>query len=125
MKGHGSFFYHYLLIQRWRPFFNPKEHCVRKVAMWVQILMLPKELYNKQYLIKVRNLLGNMMNIDENIFVNNKRKFARICVELDLRKELVPSFLVFGRKFKLDYERHHLVCFHRGKYGHKNYFLPK
>ena len=125
VKGHGSFFYHYLLIQRWRPFFNPKEHCVRKVAMWVQILMLPKELYNKQYLIKVRNLLGNMMNIDENIFVNNKRKFARICVELDLRKELVPSFLVFGRKFKLDYERHHLVCFHRGKYGHKNYFLPK
>ena len=65
--------------------------------MWVQILMLPKELYNKQYLIKVRNLLGNMMNIDENIFVNNKLKFARICVELDLRKELVPSFLLFGQ----------------------------
>lgn len=38
---------HYLLVQRWRPNFNPWNTNNQKcIALWIRILDLPAELYN-------------------------------------------------------------------------------
>lgn len=37
---------HYLIVQRWRPFFCINALVQRKVAIWVRIPKLPIELYN-------------------------------------------------------------------------------
>lgn len=60
-----------------------------------------------------------MLRVDHHTSIHSRGKFARICVELDLQRELVPSFTVFGREFKLEYEGLHLICFGCGKYGHR------
>lgn len=105
-------------------FFNSNEHQVRKIAAWVRIPELPVELYNPKFLWRVGSHIGTMLRIDDLTSLHSGGKFARICVELDLQRELVPSFTALGREFKFEYEGLHLICFGCGKYGHKRDVCP-
>lgn len=108
---------HYLLVQRWRPFFRPKDHTVNRIATWVCIPDLPVELCHDKFLWRVGSLIGTMLRVDHHTLIHSRGKFARICVELDLQRELVPSFTVLGVDFPLECEGLHLVCFDCCKYG--------
>nr|KYP34766.1 hypothetical protein KK1_044229 [Cajanus cajan] len=46
---------HYIVVQRWRPFFTIIEKHVRKIATWIRILKLPIKLYNDRFLWRVGN----------------------------------------------------------------------
>ncbi|KAL4307282.1 hypothetical protein AHAS_Ahas16G0262700 [Arachis hypogaea] len=46
MEGSWMIAGHYLIVQRWRPFFLESEKAVRKSAAWIRIPNLPIELYN-------------------------------------------------------------------------------
>ncbi|KAI9124524.1 hypothetical protein K1719_004446 [Acacia pycnantha] len=110
---------HYLLVQRWRPNFNPKKaDCQRRVAVWVRIPDLPLEFCTVESLGIIGNMIGKMIKIDRSTSIYDKGAFARICVEVDLHKPLLPAFTVFGEDKQLVYEGLHLVCFSCGKYGH-------
>ncbi|XP_057724138.1 uncharacterized protein LOC130940104 [Arachis stenosperma] len=110
---------HYLLVQRWRPLFIPQEVDIRKVAVWIRIPNLPAELYNKYFLWKVGKALGTMLKIDELTSIHSRGKFARVCVEIDLRKPVIPIFSTLGKEFKLEYEGLYQICFKCGRYGHR------
>lgn len=71
-------------LSHWRPFFNPSNHSVKKIATWVRNLDLLVELYNREFLLEVGDLLGTMLKIDESTTLQNHGKFAQIYVELDL-----------------------------------------
>ncbi|RYR66458.1 hypothetical protein Ahy_A03g012439 [Arachis hypogaea] len=60
-----------------------------------------------------------MLKVDELTSIHSRGKFACICVELDLRRQIVPSFTTLGKEFKLEYEGIYQICFKRGRYGHK------
>ncbi|KAI9108022.1 hypothetical protein K1719_020895 [Acacia pycnantha] len=110
---------HYLLVQRWRPNFNPsKADGQRRVALWVRILDLPLEFCTVESLGLIGNMIGRMIKIDRSTSIYDKGEFARICVEVDLHKPLLPAFTVFGEDKQLVYEGLHLVCFSCGRYGH-------
>lgn len=87
-------------------------------------LDLPCELCNDQFLWRVGALVGTMLRVDRNTSIHSSGKFVRICVEIDLQRELLPAFTVLGSKFKLEYEGLHLICFSYGKYGHKKEVCP-
>ena len=110
---------HYLLVQRWRPLFQPEWKAVQKMAVWVRIPDLPMELYNQKFLWRVGERIGTMLKVDELTSIHSRGKFARICVEMDLRKKLIPSFTALGRDFRVEYEGLHLICFGCGRYGHR------
>lgn len=107
------------MVQRWRPLFDTSDHKVQKLAVWVRIPNLPMELYNDHFLWRVGSMLGTMLRVDENTSVHSRGRFARLCIEVDLQRELVPSFTVLGKEFKVEYEGLHLICFCCGKYGHR------
>ncbi|KAK7243905.1 hypothetical protein RIF29_38718 [Crotalaria pallida] len=110
---------HYLIVQRWRPFFMSTEQTVRKIAVWVRLPNLPIELYNPRFLWKVGRKIGTMLKVDSLTSLHSRGKFARICVEIDLNKKLIPQVKVCGSVINLEYEGLHLICFNCGKYGHK------
>lgn len=56
---------HYLVVQRWRPFFKSSDHQVGKIAVWIRIPDLPVELFNSKFLWRVEAKLGTMLKIDE------------------------------------------------------------
>ncbi|KAJ1402474.1 hypothetical protein SESBI_28010 [Sesbania bispinosa] len=56
--------------------------------------------------------------------LTERAKFARLCIEVDLRKVLVSTFQLNGRIYKVEYEVLHLVCFHCGWYRHGKDVCP-
>lgn len=116
---------HYLLVQRCRPLFDTTDHKVQKLAVWVRIQNPPLELYNNHFLWRVGFLLGTMSRVDNHTSIHSRGKFARMCVEIDLQRELVPSFTALGKEFKIGYEGLHLIYFVCGKYEHRLNNCPK
>lgn len=49
---------HYLVVQRWRPKFDPFDDNFKKLTIKVYVLELPTEYYNKNLLWHVGMLLG-------------------------------------------------------------------
>lgn len=116
---------HYLLVQKWRPNFNPwKADTQRRIAAWVRIPDLPIEFYSVEALGLIGNMIGKTIKIDRSTSIYEKGGFARICVEIDLQKPLLPAFKLFGETHQLVYEGLHLVCFECGKYGHEKNVCP-
>lgn len=118
-EGPWMIAYHYLLVQRWRPNFLKSARKESKVAVWVRIPELPLELYNEEFLRRLGGSLGTFLRIDKLTSIHSRDQFARISVEIDLAKPLVPHVIFRGDKLKLEYEGLHVVCFKYGVYGHR------
>ncbi|KAI9112910.1 hypothetical protein K1719_016024 [Acacia pycnantha] len=116
---------HYLIVQRWRPNFNPWKadfQCV--IAAWVRLPDVPFEFYNVESLRRIGNMIGKMIKVDRSTSIYDKGGFARICVEIDLKQELLPTYLVFGEERPIIYEGLHNVFLLCGKYGHQKADCP-
>ncbi|XP_021275621.1 uncharacterized protein LOC110410309 [Herrania umbratica] len=79
---------------------------------------MPLEYYDYDVLAKIGNELGRILKINRTAYQATRRKFARMCVEIDLNKPLVPKIFIGGRWQKVEYERLRILCFHFGKFGH-------
>ncbi|XP_029149625.1 uncharacterized protein [Arachis hypogaea] len=110
---------HYLIVQRWRPFFLTTENHVRKIAAWIRIPNLPIKLYNHHFLWRVGSTIRHMLKIDRATSIHSRGKFARICVKIDLSKKLVPRISILGSTLNIEYEGLHLIYFSCEKYGYK------
>ncbi|KAI9116896.1 hypothetical protein K1719_011895 [Acacia pycnantha] len=116
---------HYLIVQRWRPNFNPwKADLQCRIAAWVRLPDVPFEFYNIESLRRIGHMIGRMIKIDRSTSIYYKGGFARICVELDLQQPLLPSYMIFGEERPIIYEGLHHVCFKCGKYGHQKETCP-
>ncbi|KAK4285768.1 hypothetical protein QN277_002418 [Acacia crassicarpa] len=116
---------HYLIVQRWRPNFNPwKADLQCRIAAWIHLPDIPFEFYNVESLRRIGNLIGKMIKVDRATSIYDKGGFARICVEIDLQQPLLPSYTVFGEERPIIYEGLHQVCFICGRYGHHKDTCP-
>ncbi|RYQ86968.1 hypothetical protein Ahy_B10g106575 [Arachis hypogaea] len=87
---------HYLIVQRWRPFFLSNENTVTKIAAWIRIPNLPVELYNHKFLWRVGSTIESMLKVDCATSIHSRGRFVRTCVKIDLSKKLVPRISVMG-----------------------------
>lgn len=60
-----------------------------------------------------------MLKVDRLTSIHDRGKFACICVELDLDKQLSSHIVIRGVKIPLEYEGLHSICFRCGRYDHK------
>lgn len=109
---------HYILIQRWRPNFLKSARSQSRVAVWVRIPELPLEFYHDRFFAKVGAILGVLLKVDRLTSIHSRGQFARVCVEVDLSKPLIPQVEVLGEVINLEYEGLHSVCFSCGIFGH-------
>ncbi|RYR13364.1 hypothetical protein Ahy_B04g070401 [Arachis hypogaea] len=63
---------HYLIVQRWKPFFLSSENVVKKIAAWIRIPNLPIELYNYRFLWRVSSAIGTMLKIDKATSIHSR-----------------------------------------------------
>lgn len=113
---------HYLTVTKWRPYFNPSNAAINKTLVWIRLPNLLAELFDYSLLMDVGNMVGKAVKVDENTLTVNRGRYARICVELDLTKTLIPMVKVNGPEnllHRIEYERLHAVCFKCGRFGHK------
>lgn len=69
--------------------------------------------------MKVDNNTLRQRDEEKDGYMTERAKFARICVEVDLQKVLVPTFELYGRVYKVEYEGIQMICSHCGRYGHR------
>lgn len=114
----------YLHVQRWRPNFIAEEATISCLPVWVRFLTLPLEYYKESWLCKAGDQIGRTIKVDSTTRDTARGRFARVCVEIDLKKPLMSCYKMKGRFFRLQYEGLHDICFKCEKYGHKEISCP-
>jgi hypothetical protein len=76
---------HYLTVKEWSPNFHPQSDTIKKVAVWVRISGLPIEYYDSRVLKNIGNKIGSTVKVDKNTLMQEKGKYARLCVEVNFQ----------------------------------------
>ncbi|GLT47075.1 hypothetical protein SLA2020_207950 [Shorea laevis] len=122
--GPYKIFDHYLIVQPWEPSFQLAGAKAPKTAVWVKLYGVPAMCYYEAVVLYVARKLGNPIKVDRVTLMATRGKFARVCVEIDLRKKLPSSIDLDLEEWPqslvlVEYEGLHKICFHCGEYGHK------
>ncbi|RYR44454.1 hypothetical protein Ahy_A08g040780 [Arachis hypogaea] len=64
--------------------------------------------------------IGYMFKIDRATSKHSRKKFARICVKIDLTKKLDPHISIMRSKSNIEYEELYQICLSFEKYGHRS-----
>ncbi|MCI41099.1 hypothetical protein A2U01_0062332, partial [Trifolium medium] len=56
--------------------------------------------------------------VDKNTLAQERGKYARLCVQVNLTKPLLAMFTIKGRKYNIEYEGLHMLCTTCGRFGH-------
>lgn len=83
---------HYLVVQEWKPNFDPRDDRTEQLLVWVRFPMLPIEYFEDEFLIKIGKNVGRPVKVDNTTSLVSKGKFARVCVEIDFSKPLLSKF---------------------------------
>ncbi|XP_028066485.1 uncharacterized protein LOC114269382 [Camellia sinensis] len=85
----------YVTVCKWQPDFKSDEAEADTTAIWVRFPNLPIEYYDEKVLYHISKVLGNPLKVDIKTAMVARGKYARVCVEMDLRKPLI-SHLTIG-----------------------------
>jgi hypothetical protein len=88
------------------------------VNVWVRFSGLPIEYYDANLLTSIGNRIGRTVKVDKNTLMQERGKYARLCVQVDLSQPLLAMFTIKDRTYKVEYEGLHLLCLGCGKFGH-------
>ncbi|KAI9079857.1 hypothetical protein K1719_038103 [Acacia pycnantha] len=92
---------------------------IESVVTWVRLPDLPIPLFDKKFLLNLGNSIGRAIRLDVRTTQKARRKFARMCVVLDLTKPLIPEFMVEGQTLSIVYESMGCLCTKCGMIGHR------
>ncbi|KAE9452098.1 hypothetical protein C3L33_16004, partial [Rhododendron williamsianum] len=110
---------HYIAIRKWEPEFDTGKAKTSTSVVWVRLPDLPIEFYDKAILCKLGAEIGKLLKIDFRTEKNEKVRFARLCVQVDLSIALTSRVRVGNYIQKISYEGIPSICFKCGLSGHK------
>ncbi|CAL9020979.1 unnamed protein product [Prunus brigantina] len=96
----------YLVMQKWRPGFCPATEKITRMAAWIRVSAIQLECFD-------------LLKIDALTTSQNRGKFARLCVELDLSRPLEAFVQINTVWYNVEYEGLPDICYLCGRYGHK------
>lgn len=105
--------------------FDSKTNSISKIPVWIRVLKISMNCFNKEFLAKIGNQFGKTLIIDETTLVGARGRFAQISIQVDLSKPLRSKFRYRRHIHTIEYKGLHTVCFNCGKYGHKTEGCPK
>ncbi|CAI0400101.1 unnamed protein product [Linum tenue] len=83
-EGPWMIFDHYLVVQQWSPSFKVSDPLPRTMIVWAQLPALKIHFYHREVLTTLGNLIGRTIKLDYHTLNQERAKFARIAVEVDL-----------------------------------------
>ncbi|CAN0838465.1 hypothetical protein LINGRAHAP2_LOCUS2165 [Linum grandiflorum] len=111
----------YLTMHRWFKGFDPWTTKVTTIMVWVEMSDLPIEFYNPEAVMRIASRIGKPVRVDRATEAGARRKYARVCVEVDLSKRLLPKYKVEGVSYLIVYEGFHKICTKCEMYGTPTY----
>ncbi|CAL2231442.1 unnamed protein product [Prunus armeniaca] len=111
-------------MQKWIPGFCPATAHITRMAAWIRVAAIQLECFDVWSLKRIGNLVGKLLKIDSLTTSQNRGKFARLCVELDLTKPLEAFVQINQHWYNIEYEGLLEICYMCGKYGQKREVCP-
>ncbi|XP_057451901.1 uncharacterized protein LOC130743687 [Lotus japonicus] len=111
-------YHHYLAVKPWTPDVVAANSEISTTAVWIRIPGLGFQFYDEIILLTLASAVGTPIRVDMNTVDMQRRKYARICVEIDLNKPVLGRVGLRGVWYNIEYEGLHLLCSHCGCYGH-------
>jgi hypothetical protein len=109
----------FLTLRRWSPGFRPSEAKISTTAVWARLPELLIELYDMNILRRIGNQLGSLLKVDARTMDNERGRYARLCVQIDLEQPLIPRIRIGNLIQKIQYEGISAICFECGRVGHR------
>lgn len=122
--GPWKVFGSYLMVQGWTPDFDPMKDGIITTPVWVRISSIPVNFYHKIFLMGIAKGLGKPIKVDLMTSNLERARFARICVEVNLKKPLKGSVMINGTRYYVSYEGLESICSLCGLYGHLVHTCP-
>ncbi|CAL1387609.1 unnamed protein product [Linum trigynum] len=94
------------------------------MIVWVHLPELNIHFYHKEVLTSLGNLIGRTIKLDYHTLTQQRAKFARLAVEVDISRPLVPRIWLDDDWQPVVYENLPVVCFECGKIGHASTACP-
>ena len=103
-----------LVLNAWKPFFDPYSATIQHIDQWIRISRLPWEFWEEKTLISLLHSFGTVIRIDHNTLLRKKGRFARVCLHLDVSQPLPGTLSIPTPNCPLlipiTYEGLHEVC---------------
>ncbi|KAI3871594.1 hypothetical protein MKX03_005777 [Papaver bracteatum] len=115
---------HYLSLRRWSPEFKPTSVKFSTTIVWIRLPELPIEFFDKEVLFKIGNRLGKPIKVDYTTENMIRGRFARLCVEIELLKPLIPVVKIGKLIQCVEYEGLTSICFECGRENHRAQNCP-
>ncbi|CAL1354279.1 unnamed protein product [Linum trigynum] len=117
-EGPWTIFEHYLVVRKWSPSFRITEKLPPSLIVWVRFPAMPIQYYHTSILTAIGNMIGKLIKIDFHTQTAQRGKFARIAIEIDVSKPLIPDFYLDDCLQMVEYENLPNVCFSCGRINH-------
>lgn len=114
----------YLMVKAWSPEFDPLRDEITTTPVWVRISNLPVNFYHRSILMGIAKGLGNPIKADATTLNFERARFARVCVEVNLKKPLKGTVMINGERYYVAYEGLSNICSLCGLYGHLVHACP-
>lgn len=101
---------YFLAIRKWEPYFDACPVTLDSIVAWVRINNLPRELFHREALKWLGELIRPMLRMVAFTSKADRGKYARLCVLLNFNKPLVHTIVVDCHPFYLQYERLRSLC---------------
>lgn len=122
--GPWKVFGSYLMAQAWAPEFDPMRDEITTTPVWVRLSSIPVNFYHKTILMGIAKGLGKPIKVDMTTLNFERARFARVCVEVNLKKPLKGTVMINGARYYVSYEGLMSICSCCGMYGHLVHNCP-
>ena len=119
-----------LVLKHWQPSLPLAREDVNKVPVWVRLYNVPFEYWTSKGLSFVASAVGCPLHADHITLSRTRLSYARVCVEIDARDELIDDFdfqCSNGTwiKVRAEFEWVPMKCSSCGVFGHTLGSCPK
>ncbi|EOA19737.1 hypothetical protein CARUB_v10003838mg, partial [Capsella rubella] len=122
--GPWKVFGSYLMVQAWSPDFDPVRDELEMTPVWVRLSNIPVSFYHTTILMGIAEGLGKPIKVDLTTTNFSRARFARVCVEVNLKMPLKGSVMINGERYYVSYEGLSTICSCCGLYGHLVHTCP-
>lgn len=108
----------YLMVKAWAPEFDPLRDDIVTTPVWVRVSNISVNFYHRSILMGIARGLGKPIKVDSTTLNFERARFARVCVEVNLKKPLKGTVMINGERYYVSYEGLTNICSLCGLYGH-------
>ncbi|XP_010474076.1 PREDICTED: uncharacterized protein LOC104753532 [Camelina sativa] len=115
----------YLMVLAWTSEFDTLVDEIVTTLGWIRLSNIPVSFYHKALLMIIVKGLGKPVKVDLTTLNFERGRFARICVEVNLKRLLKGTIMINGERYFVSYEGLKNICSLCGMFGHVVHSCPR